>query len=1009
MMPSIPTVSASAEGSVTAADSSSITGPLAQTLGPAQNLTPVSQAISSVAPTDDTAPVTVADAPAHHSVAATVRHGSGALRRSPARSRLAGSSTARSASLTADPGSPSVSMPPPYIGVRAGVRSGKRLADDASSATEDTGVMAIPSILARLERLENVIQPNAMTFSELGTRIESLNVHVNEAVAQLQHKIDEERQSWVETGSQLAIRVAGANDQTHDLSERFTDLGVQFKVLEELIHHARSSAPEPQPQTQFYGLNTPPDPQPPGLSGSIAHPGPCVSAEIPRGLFANIGPVTPPMSVSALTQVQRPPTGAHDGMAPSVPFFMQQPTMGGLPFRSSAPPPPPQVAHPPAPDPSQAAQPTSMFGLGKSIQKEISYVISSKDTEHLTVFMGSIRDFESWAKNMVGHLKDGTIRYESLLANVRKSTIAMTKEILVGSEIDGFNAWEISLALGRFTKKYLSSSFTDEDSFYTLCGGDEENGFELWRNLQLQYGGGSKVVEVSGVRNFLQYPRCNNESGLVKHVSAWEKARTKYGHGQTPDTLRILILGILPKALETKLNHKVSKYPTSQSIIRYVNERYEIDRQQVIADALHTKPGRPVHALAAEQPRAEQPMVPSTDASAQPVMPTMLDLANMIAALPGKGERRTAKGEGKGAQGERKVRAKGDRGGQKIKFNFRGCWECGVEGHSRWECDAWKRILDSNGRPPAGHQGAKDKAYVAWKKKRDAEREKSGKGSRSINGLAAHEDTEGESDDDWDEDEEPGTVFALAYKDREPAPVSNRYQALQTTDRDVESEPVIEAMNNFAHRLIMGKKKTQKEQARLRRRSALVIENLADLTSPAAQKIIPALPQNLKALNKLARKCPAEEEQLAEGEVWVMADTGAAVNAIKVSRDCPQYSDHVRPTASSRRGAGAECADGTFIQERGEARVAVEIDGARHVIPFKDMDVSMPIASMRRTIKCGNRLVIEEDGGTITNKTTGHQIKLHERRGTYFFKCKILPPTERTDEADRTSGFMRQG
>ena len=102
-------------------------------------------------------------------------------------------------------------------------------------------------------------------------------------------------------------------------------------------------------------------------------------------------------------------------------------------------------------------------------------------------------------------------------------------------------------------------------------------------------------------------------------------------------------------------------------------------------------------------------------------------------------------------------------------------------------------------------------------------------------------------------------------------------------------------------------------------------------------------------------------------------------------------------------------ADGTFIQERGEARVAVEIDGARHVIPFKDMDVSMPIAPMRRTIKCGNRLVIEEDGGTITDKTTGHQIKLHERRGIYFFTCKILPPTERTDEADRTSGFMRQG
>ena len=57
----------------------------------------------------------------------------------------------------------------------------------------------------------------------------------------------------------------------------------------------------------------------------------------------------------------------------------------------------------------------------------------------------------------------------------------------------------------------------------------------------------------------------------------------------------------------------------------------------------------------------------------------------------------------------------------------------------------------------------------------------------------------------------------------------------------------------------------------------------------------------------------------------------------------------------------------------------VEIDGARHVIPLKDMDVSMPIASIRRTIKCGNWLVIEKDGGMIASKTIGHQIKLHER------------------------------
>ena len=207
--------------------------------------------------------------------------------------------------------------------------------------------------------------------------------------------------------------------------------------------------------------------------------------------------------------------------------------------------------------PELSRDPPSMFGVGKSIQKEISYAISHKHTEDLSISKGSIKDFEPWAKKMIRHLKGATVRNESLLADVRKSTTGLRKEMLVASEIEGFNAWEISTELGRFTKKFLSSEFTDEDSFYTLCGGDDENGFEMWRNLQLQYGGGRKVVEVSGIRNFLSYPRCHTESGLVKHLNAWEKALAKYGQGllQTPETLRILVLGILPKALETKLTH----------------------------------------------------------------------------------------------------------------------------------------------------------------------------------------------------------------------------------------------------------------------------------------------------------------------------------------------------------------------------------------------------------------------------------------------------------------------
>ena len=71
------------------------------------------------------------------------------------------------------------------------------------------------------------------------------------------------------------------------------------------------------------------------------------------------------------------------------------------------------------------------------------------------------------------------------------------------------------------------------------------------------------------------------------------------------------------------------------------------------------------------------------------------------------------------------------------------------------------------------------------------------------------------------------------------------------------------------------------------------------------------------------------------------------------------------------------------------------------------MKVSMPIASMRRTVKAGNDLFITEGGGTITNRKTKSQILLHERMGVYFFKMKILPPkpSKVDQKVNRSTGF----
>ena len=76
----------------------------------------------------------------------------------------------------------------------------------------------------------------------------------------------------------------------------------------------------------------------------------------------------------------------------------------------------------------------------------------------------------------------------------------------------------------------------------------------------------------------------------------------------------------------------------------------------------------------------------------------------------------------------------------------------------------------------------------------------------------------------------------------------------------------------------------------------------------------------------------------------------------------------------------------------GEIDLTGTIDGELRTIPFVDMKVSMPIASMRRTVKQGNDLIMTEDGGIIRNRRTKKVIRLHERQGLYFFKMKLFRP-----------------
>ena len=210
------------------------------------------------------------------------------------------------------------------------------------------------------------------------------------------------------------------------------------------------------------------------------------------------------------------------------------------------------------------AQPASQFGVGKSLQKKMSYSINRRNTDDLKIFEGHIADFETRATKFSDHCALSCVRYRGLLERIRKSPRNFIKDGLMNSQVDGFNCWEVALELGGFTMKYLHSDLYE--SKFTLCGGEELNGFALWRNLELQYGGTGKYIDVSGLTKFMNYPQCKTENGLLKHLATWEEFLTKCGTElqQTLATLRVMLLNILPKEISDQLRPKIGKYPTSR-------------------------------------------------------------------------------------------------------------------------------------------------------------------------------------------------------------------------------------------------------------------------------------------------------------------------------------------------------------------------------------------------------------------------------------------------------------
>ena len=106
------------------------------------------------------------------------------------------------------------------------------------------------------------------------------------------------------------------------------------------------------------------------------------------------------------------------------------------------------------------------------------------------------------------------------------------------------------------------------------------------------------------------------------------------------------------------------------------------------------------------------------------------------------------------------------------------------------------------------------------------------------------------------------------------------------------------------------------------------------------------------------------------------------------------------PRRQSKKVRKCVLADGSPMESSEVVEVLAKIDGENHTIEFDDLPVECPIISVRKIVRKGNRVVFQENGGYIMNKTSQKKLHFVEKQGVYFIKLDVAPPTE---------GFPRRG
>ena len=359
---------------------------------------------------------------------------------------------------------------------------------------------------------------------------------------------------------------------------------------------------------------------------------------------------------------------------------------------------------------------------------------------------------------------------------------------------------------------------------------------------------------------------------------------------------------------------------------------------------------------------------------------------------PVKGGWKGAKGKGYGDNNKGKGKGKGKSG----KGPATGCFICGGP-HYQSECPqaGGKGLRSLNGwydeagvwQEQAGQEGGQVKALSSicltcgegaeWRDEYEDMTNLVDSSDSEAEDEEKHdeEDDQEESDDEEHINDMMELIMKMQMKDinKKVAKKKERNKKVhfkQNIESDVEKDNSEINIDNKEFEKVMSKNKKRKE--RKKRIEAAKKEKISIL------QVVE--PEGVNAVNT-----PGEWQ-----EIEMAVDSGATET---VMGEEMLVDIEIKPGAASRRGVKYEVANGTRIPNLGEKKfVAHSEEGAARSITAQVCDVNKALLSVKKVVGAGNRVVFDDEGSYIEDKSNGEKMWLREDNGMYMLKMYVKNP-----------------